>query len=226
MSGKNRKPFKRSPKCSRCRNHGIKNALKGHKQTCLFKECVCMKCLISADTQKNTADRIALYRQLVRAEKMRKTEFHSSNSANFKKESTESISNSNNDNSLTAKYSDVYIDLNDSKKFQFNVIKTEKMAFPFNTSNINSQSHVNRDYNEHFYKGSFNQTSCNGSLTNLFIEKSENYNSFQILQFSDKYNCPLKILKHGVCCSELYCPVRSYYALKRNFSIKNKFEDV
>ncbi|XP_065673840.1 uncharacterized protein LOC124806106 [Hydra vulgaris] len=225
MSSKNRKLYKRSPKCSRCRNHGIKNALKGHKQTCLFKECVCMKCLISADTQKNTADRIALYRQLVRAEKMRKTEFHSSKS-DFKKESAESISNSNIDNSSTAKYKDVYIDLNDSKKFQFNVIKTEKMAFPFITSNINSQPHVYRDYNEHFYKGSFSQTSCNGNLANLFKEKSENYDSFQILQLSDKYNCPLKILKHGVCCSELYCPVRSYCALKRNFSIKDKFEDV
>ena len=82
MSIVNLKPYSRSPKCSRCRNHGMKNALKGHKHKCLFRECDCMKCQISTDTQKATAGRIALYRQLVRTEKKRNMELNISSRNN------------------------------------------------------------------------------------------------------------------------------------------------
>ena len=56
----------RAPKCTRCRNHGIISDLRGHKHKCLWKDCACIKCLISTDRQRATADRIALFRQQTR----------------------------------------------------------------------------------------------------------------------------------------------------------------
>lgn len=56
----------RSPKCTRCRNHGMLNDLRGHKHKCYWRDCTCAKCLISSDRQRATADRIALFRQQVR----------------------------------------------------------------------------------------------------------------------------------------------------------------
>ena len=53
----------RSPKCTRCRNHGVINDLRGHKHKCIWRDCTCTKCLISSDRQRATADRIALFRQ-------------------------------------------------------------------------------------------------------------------------------------------------------------------
>lgn len=53
----------RAPKCRRCRNHNVLSDLRGHKHQCKFKDCVCSKCVIVTDGQRQTAVRIALYRQ-------------------------------------------------------------------------------------------------------------------------------------------------------------------
>ena len=34
---------RRVPLCSRCRNHGVKNELRGHKGLCNFKDCTCSR---------------------------------------------------------------------------------------------------------------------------------------------------------------------------------------
>lgn len=56
-------PSGRAPKCRRCRNHNVLSDLRGHKHQCRFKDCMCSKCVIVTDGQKQTAVRIALYRQ-------------------------------------------------------------------------------------------------------------------------------------------------------------------
>ena len=59
----------RTPKCTRCRNHGVVSDLRGHKYKCYWRTCSCPKCLISCHKQRETADRIALFRQQVREAK-------------------------------------------------------------------------------------------------------------------------------------------------------------
>lgn len=48
--------------CARCRNHGIRNMLKGHKKTCAYKQCDCEKCLVTRDRQNFIAREIAMHR--------------------------------------------------------------------------------------------------------------------------------------------------------------------
>lgn len=62
FEGKNQS-LGRAPKCRRCRNHNVLSDLRGHKHQCRFKDCMCSKCVIVTDGQRQTAVRIALYRQ-------------------------------------------------------------------------------------------------------------------------------------------------------------------
>lgn len=50
--------------CSRCRNHGVNQLLRGHKNACPFANCICDKCEITLKRREIMAKQIKDYRML------------------------------------------------------------------------------------------------------------------------------------------------------------------
>lgn len=96
-----------SQSCSRCRNHGFLNSLKGHKKACLFRNCSCEKCLVTKDRQRFIAKEIANHRHQEK-----------SNSSSY-------LHQSPNSSNHVQIYSAMYEEISDDNSAEISVVSTE-----------------------------------------------------------------------------------------------------